>query len=97
MRPIKIILDIKDDKIVASTFGGIFTATVHDIDTYNAIATLAFAKDIEVFTSSSLDFPTEYTTNPDTIALANAIRGNDVNPNDKSSNDDWLASGKGGV
>lgn len=77
---LKIILDIKGDKIVASTLGGVFTAPVPDLDSYNAIATLALAKDIEVFTSSSLDFPTEYTNDPATIALANAIRGNDVTP-----------------
>jgi hypothetical protein len=31
--------------------------------------------DVAVFSSSSLDFPEDWTSNPDTIALARKIRG----------------------
>lgn len=73
-------LSIKDDNVVITRNHGYALVVVSSVAMFHqyvagiAAATGEKIEDVPVYASSSMDFPEEFTDNPDTIKLARALR-----------------------
>jgi hypothetical protein len=72
------ILSIENDQVVVKYFGPRVITSVRDFHEFLSLETARLGvspDELKVFASSTMDFPEEYTSNPETIVLARAVRG----------------------
>jgi hypothetical protein len=71
-------LPVENDHVVVKCYAPRVITSVSDFDEFLSLEAARLGvspEDLKVFASSTMDFPEEYTSNSETIALARAARG----------------------
>jgi len=69
-------LSVQSDGLVLVDRDGAVLQRVNSVDDFNELVRASEAGRFDLFVSSSVDFPEEYTDDPRVVALAREVRGN---------------------